>query len=125
MRVVARIGKPVKVFPVIRAIYPDYRFAGSVPDISIMAKSTSENEPNAAVQLRIDRDLTQRVVAAALDIRQATLSDWERNVTPIKVTPSQMIKLLALYDCELIDLVRAFEPDQLNEVQEFLNKRTR
>lgn len=54
--------------------------------------------------------LTQRQVAQALDIRESTISDWERRVSIPHLPLSKTKRLLELYQCSLEELIEAFEP---------------
>lgn len=58
--------------------------------------------------LRKRAGLSQRQVAQAIDVQTQTVGRWEQGVTP-RLTPSQVKKLLELFDCSLDDLIEAFE----------------
>jgi len=57
---------------------------------------------------RIPR-LTQRKVAVALDVREATVSEWERGISKPHLLPSQLKKMMEVYKCDLDELIEAFE----------------
>jgi len=53
--------------------------------------------------------LTQRKVATALDVRESTVSEWERGITKPHLLPSQLKKMMEVYQCPLDELIEAFE----------------
>lgn len=59
--------------------------------------------------LRKRAKLTQRQVAQALDVRESTVSEWERRISLPHLIPSKMKKLLEIYQCSLDDLIEVFE----------------
>jgi DNA-binding transcriptional regulator YiaG len=59
--------------------------------------------------LRLRAGLTQRQVAAALNKKVATVSDWERFVKYPQLTFSEVLTLMQLYKCTLEDLAIAFD----------------
>ncbi len=61
------------------------------------------------VKLRQRIGLTQRQVAQALDIRQSTVSDWERGISIPNLPPSKIKLMLEIYQCSLDELIEAFE----------------
>jgi transcriptional regulator with XRE-family HTH domain len=61
------------------------------------------------VNLRRRIGLTQRQVAQALDVRQSTVSDWERGVSIPNVPLSKVKLMLQIYQCTLDELIEAFE----------------
>ena len=61
------------------------------------------------VALRLRAGLTQREVATALNKKVATISDWERLVKYPKLTFSEILTLIALYNCTLEELAEAFD----------------
>ena len=61
------------------------------------------------MELRERAGLTQRQVAVALDVREATVSGWERGKASLKLSPSKMKRLLSLYSCTLDELIEAFD----------------
>ncbi|MEM9925628.1 MAG: helix-turn-helix transcriptional regulator [Cyanobacteria bacterium P01_D01_bin.50] len=65
-------------------------------------------EPLSLMSLRKRAGLSQRQVAQAIDVQTQTIGRWEQGVTP-RLTPSQIKKLLELFDCSLDDLIEAFE----------------
>lgn len=77
-----------------------------------MANDPKSQTRLTPVELRKRRGLTQRKVAAAVDIREQTISEWERGLTIPHLTPSQYKALLDIYECTPEELVSAFEPDK-------------
>lgn len=65
-------------------------------------------EPLSLMSLRKRAGLSQRQVAQAIDVQTQTVGRWEQGATP-RLTPSQMKKLLEVFDCSLDDLIEAFE----------------
>lgn len=61
------------------------------------------------VKLRKRIGLTQRQVAQMLDVRQSTVSDWERGVSVPNIPPSKVKRMLEVYQCTLEELIEAFE----------------
>jgi transcriptional regulator with XRE-family HTH domain len=59
--------------------------------------------------LRERAGLTQRDVAIALNKREATISDWERKVKYPKLSFSEIVALVQLYQCSLEELAAAFD----------------
>jgi transcriptional regulator with XRE-family HTH domain len=53
--------------------------------------------------------LTQRRVAVALDVRESTVSEWERGISKPHLLPSQLKKMMEVYKCDLDDIIEAFE----------------
>ena len=65
------------------------------------------------VDLRKRAKLTQRKLAEALDVRQGTISDWERGLAIPHLRPSQVKRMLTELQCSLDELIEAYErPDQ-------------
>jgi transcriptional regulator with XRE-family HTH domain len=65
------------------------------------------------VDLRKRAKLTQRKLAEALDVRQGTISDWERGIAIPHLRPSQIKRMLDELQCSLDELIEAYEsPDQ-------------
>lgn len=76
----------------------------------LLSYNMSEQEDQLnPVKLRQRVGLTQRQVAQALDVRQSTVSDWERGVTTPNLPPSKLKMMLQIYQCTLDDLIEAFE----------------
>lgn len=68
-----------------------------------------ENQLNPA-RLRRRIGLTQRQVAQALDVREATVSEWERGLSAPRL---RLIRqMLNVYQCSLDELIEAFESDR-------------
>jgi len=61
------------------------------------------------MSLRKRSGLTQREVAAALNKRTATISEWERGITYPNLTFTELKALMELYQCSLDDLIEAFD----------------
>jgi transcriptional regulator with XRE-family HTH domain len=59
--------------------------------------------------LRERAGLTQRDVSIALDVRQSTVSDWERGIVEPRLPLSKVRILVALYKCTFDDLVDSFD----------------
>jgi transcriptional regulator with XRE-family HTH domain len=53
--------------------------------------------------------LTQRDVSVALDVRQSTVSDWERGIVEPRLPLSKVRILVSLYKCTFDDLVDSFD----------------
>jgi len=68
-----------------------------------------ENQPLTPMCLRKRVNLTQRQVAKALDVRESTVSEWERGLSKPHLIPSKTKKLLELYQCTIDELIEAFE----------------
>lgn len=61
------------------------------------------------VSLRKRVGLTQRQVAQALNVREATVSEWERGLSAPRLRLVR--QMLNVYQCSLDELIEAFEPD--------------
>ena len=61
------------------------------------------------VTLRKRAKLTQRKLAEALDVRQGTISDWERGLAIPHLRPSQVKVMLELFKCSIDELIEAYE----------------
>ena len=67
------------------------------------------------VDLRKRAKLTQRKLAEALDVRQGTISDWERGLAVPRLKPSQVKAMLEELQCSLDELIEAYEqPESSN-----------
>lgn len=66
------------------------------------------------MKLRERVGLTQRQIAQILDIRQGTVSDWERRRSIPHLPPSKFKLLLGAYKCTLDELIEAFEGGESN-----------
>jgi transcriptional regulator with XRE-family HTH domain len=54
--------------------------------------------------------LTQRQVAQALNVRESTVSEWERRLSAPRL---RLVKqMLNVYQCSLDELIEAFESDK-------------
>lgn len=60
------------------------------------------------MELRKRAKITQREVSVALDVRQGTVSDWERGKHLPRLTPAETLKLINLLGCTLEELAEAF-----------------
>lgn len=67
------------------------------------------NQLNPA-RLRKRIGLTQRQVAQALDVRESTVSEWERGLSAPRL---RLVKqMLNVYQCSLDELIEAFESNR-------------
>ena len=66
------------------------------------------------VTLRKRAKVTQRKVAEALDVRQGTISDWERGIAIPHLRPSQIKVMMQLFKCSIDELIEAFESPKAN-----------
>lgn len=66
-------------------------------------------EPITLASLRRSAGLTQRQVAIVLNVREATVSDWERRLSYPQLTLTQILQLTILYRCSLEDLSIALD----------------
>lgn len=64
------------------------------------------------VTLRKRAQLTQRKLAEALDVRQGTISDWERGLAIPHLRPSQLKMMMVQLKCTLDELIEAYEKPQ-------------
>lgn len=74
-----------------------------------------EEDQLTAVSLRQRIGLTQRQIAQALDVRQSTVSDWERGVSIPNLPPSKIKRMLEVYKCTIDELIEAFETAKQNK----------
>ena len=71
---------------------------------------TSEGDNQLTpMKLRERVKLTQRQIAQALDVRQGTVSDWERGISVPRLSPSKFKKMMEVYQCSVDELIEAFE----------------
>jgi DNA-binding XRE family transcriptional regulator len=68
-----------------------------------------DRDPLTPVDLRKRANLTQRKLAEALDIRQGTISDWERGLAIPHLRPSQLKRMMEELNCTLDDIIEAYE----------------
>lgn len=61
------------------------------------------------MSLRKRANKTQREVATAIGKKVATISDWERGKTRPQVCFSEVKKLMEVLNCDLDELIEAFE----------------
>jgi transcriptional regulator with XRE-family HTH domain len=73
----------------------------------------SRDKPLTPMELRKRVGLTQRQIAQRLDIRQGTVSDWERGVATPHLPPSKLKLMLEVYECSIDELIEAFEGGSL------------
>lgn len=66
------------------------------------------SDPLTPMTLRKRAGLTQRQVAQALDIREQTVSAWERGGVP-HLPPSKIKRMCEIYRCTIDELIEAFE----------------
>lgn len=71
--------------------------------------SSNEDHFLDPMKLRKRAKLTQRQVAQALDIRQSTVSDWERGLSIPHLPPSKLKLMMEVYRCTIDELIEAFE----------------
>ncbi|PZO33969.1 MAG: XRE family transcriptional regulator [Shackletoniella antarctica] len=72
---------------------------------------SQEREPLKPVDLRKRAKLTQRKLAEALDVRQGTISDWERGLAVPHLPPSKLKRMMEELDCTIDELIEAYEPE--------------
>lgn len=65
------------------------------------------------VSLRKRAKLTQRKLAEALDVRQGTISDWERGLAIPHLRPSQIKVMMVQLKCSLDELIEAYESSKV------------
>lgn len=76
--------------------------------------------PLSPVQLRLRAGLTQMEVAIALGKQPSTISDWERGVKRPRLSFTETLKLMVVYQCSLQELAIAFDrtdPDDLPRLE--------
>lgn len=73
--------------------------------------SEDTNNPLSPVEVRKKAGLTQAKLSALLEVRQATLSDWENERTVPRLRPSQWLLLMTASGFTPEQLVEAYEPD--------------
>jgi len=66
-------------------------------------------------------NLTQRKVAVALGVGESTVSEWERGITRPHLLPSQVRKMLEVYQCSFDELIEAFEGTRAESAKAHLN----
>ncbi|MEM9151298.1 MAG: helix-turn-helix transcriptional regulator [Cyanobacteria bacterium P01_F01_bin.3] len=66
------------------------------------------------MDVRKTAGLTQAKMSALLEVRQATLSDWENERTVPRLRPSQWFLLLSASGLTPEQLVEAFEPGEVD-----------
>lgn len=59
--------------------------------------------------LRERANLTQRDVSVVIDVRQSTVSDWERGIVEPRLPLQKVRTLTRLYNCTFDELVDAFD----------------
>ena len=74
------------------------------------------NTPLKPVDVRKKTGLTQTKMSVLLDVRPATVSDWENERTVPHLTPSQWLLLMSASGCTPAQLVEAFEPGALSTI---------
>ncbi len=71
--------------------------------------NTCQKSNKTMKDLREKAGLTQRDVSIMLDIRQSTVSDWERGATNPRLTLPKIKQLINMYNCTFDELVDALE----------------
>lgn len=74
-----------------------------------------DNNRITPVDLRKRANLTQRKLAEALDVRQGTISDWERGLAIPHLRPSQTKTMLERLGCTIEELIEAYERPKSNK----------
>lgn len=90
----------------------------SVYGYSIMADDTKK--PLTPVEVRKRTGLTQARAASLLNVRPATVSDWENKNTVPHLTPSQWVLLMRASRCTPEELAEAFEPGAMASIPAML-----
>ena len=75
--------------------------------------SGNTNQPQKPVDVRKRAGMTQSKLSSLLDVRQATLSDWENERTVPRLKPSQWLLLMSASNCTPEQLVKAYEPAEM------------
>lgn len=75
---------------------------------------SQDNEPLTPMKLRERANVTQRQIAAALDVTVGTVSSWERRLKVPHLTLYEVNALTQLYQCSVGELTEAFGPIQVN-----------
>lgn len=71
--------------------------------------SQDQRSQPTPVNLRKRTGLTQRQIARALDVRESTVSEWERGISVPHLPLSKVRQMLEVYQCSLDELIEAFE----------------
>ncbi|MEG4058561.1 MULTISPECIES: helix-turn-helix transcriptional regulator [unclassified Microcoleus] len=71
--------------------------------------SQDQRSQPTPVNLRKRTGLTQRQIARALDVRESTVSEWERGLSVPHLPLSKVKQMMEVYQCTLDELVEAFE----------------
>lgn len=79
-----------------------------------MADDTKK--PFKPVEVRKRTGLTQARAASLLNVRPATVSDWENQNTVPHLTPFQWVLFMRASRCTPEELVEAFEPGVLDSI---------
>jgi transcriptional regulator with XRE-family HTH domain len=75
--------------------------------------SQDQRSQPTPVNLRKRAGLTQRQVARALDIRESTVSEWERGLSVPRLPLRKVSLMMKVYQCSLDELIEAFESNQV------------
>ena len=67
-------------------------------------------------ELRRQAGLTQYELSQILDVREKTVSEWERGVTEPHIPPKKVLLLCDTLDCSLDELVIAIEQETINRI---------
>ncbi len=71
--------------------------------------SQDQRSQPTPVNLRKRTGLTQRQIARALDVRESTVSEWERGISVPHLPLSKVRQMLEVYQCNLDELIEAFD----------------
>jgi len=71
--------------------------------------TSDENQLTPVMLRKRIPKLSQRKVAQAIDVKPATVSDWERGLSVPHLRPSQIKKMMEVYQCGIDDIIEAFE----------------
>lgn len=61
--------------------------------------------------LRKRLNLTQRQISEFVGVKRETVSDWEVKRKIPRLRPSQLKRMLTIYQCSIDELIEAFEGD--------------
>lgn len=76
----------------------------------------SEPKQLTPMSLRDRVNKTQRQIARELDVREQTISDWERGRAHPRIRLSQIKKMMDVYEATLDELIEAFDPETTVEL---------
>lgn len=83
----------------------------SIEDLAryFSSEELKEDSESPLEGLRKRVGLTQTKLAAVLDVRQGTISDWERGLAIPHLTPSKLKRMMEALECTLDELIEACE----------------